>query len=388
MKVQVAVSNDVYPPTFGLSSRVWGLARAMSRSCEVRLTCAVGSSSLALAREIADGVEIRRVRTGHPTVFYYLQKLGLLSDYVTADVYRAWPGPLGRQLDREADVWQIESLNLTPLLERAPAGALRVYASQNVEAEWFERVGPRVINKSRWTKRIEDLERQAVETADLVLAVCEEDRYTFVKRYGVSAERVWVVDNGFDENEVRPPSPEERAAARKALELGEEKVLFFVGSDVPHNRAAVEELFDHVVPRLSALGAVLLLAGAVGERFQGRDARVRALGFVSDLMPVLWASDLALHPMTLGAGSNVKLPMMIAAGLPVLSTTFGLRGFAKLAPYVQVAELDEFADEIRAGVVLAPGAQAAIESYSWRGLGQHLAERYRERREGRAACAS
>jgi len=157
---------------------------------------------------------------------------------------------------------------------------------------------------------------------------------------------------------------------------------------VPHNRAAVEELFDHVVPRLSALGAVLLLAGAVGERFQGRDARVRALGFVSDLMPVLWASDLALHPMTLGAGSNVKLPMMIAAGLPVLSTTFGLRGFAKLAPYVQVAELDEFADEIRAGVALAPGAQAAIESYSWRGLGQHLAERYRERLEGRAACAS
>jgi len=104
MRIQVAVSNDVYPPGFGLSSRVWGLARAMARSEEVRLTCAVGSRSRAASRQQVDGVDIRRVRTGHPTIFYYLQRLKLVSDYVTADVYRAWPGSLGRQLDREADV--------------------------------------------------------------------------------------------------------------------------------------------------------------------------------------------------------------------------------------------------------------------------------------------
>src|SRR5262249_41670404 len=76
MNLQVAVSNDVYPATFGLSSRVWGLARAMARTERVRLTCAVGSSSKALAREQVENVDIRRVRTGHPTAFYYLQKLG------------------------------------------------------------------------------------------------------------------------------------------------------------------------------------------------------------------------------------------------------------------------------------------------------------------------
>jgi len=388
MNLQVAVSNDVYPPTFGLSSRVWGLARAMGRTERVRLTCAVGSSSRAPARQQVENVEIRRVRTGHPTAFYYLQKLGLLSDYVTADVYRAWPGSLGRQLDREAEVWQIESLNLTPLLERAPAGTLRVYASQNVEAEWFERVGPKIFGRGRWAKRVEELERRAVEMADVVIAVCEEDRHTFVRRYHVPADHVWVVDNGFDEERVRPPSPEERAAARRALGLDDEKALLFVGSDVAHNRAAVEEMLEHLVPRLAELNAVFLIAGAVGERFSGRHARVRALGFVADLMPVLWACDLALHPMTMGAGSNVKLPMMVAAGLPVLSTPFGLRGFGRLTPYVEVAEPEEFPDAIKEGVRVPPGTQAVVESYTWTALGAKLAERYRVRREGRAACAS
>jgi glycosyltransferase involved in cell wall biosynthesis len=391
LKIQVAVSNDVYPPTFGLSSRVWGLSRAMARSEEVRLTCAVGSSNQAAAREHVDGVDIRRVRPGHPTLFYYLQKLKLLSDYVTADVYRAWPGPLGRQLDREADVWQVESLNLTPLLERAPARALKVYASQNVEAEWFERVGPKVFGRGRWTRRIEDLEKRAVETADIVVAVCDEDRYTFVRRYGVREDRVWVVDNGFDEDTVRPPTPEEHAAARAEIGLGDAKTLVFVGSDVPHNRAAVELLFEQVVPQLERLNAVLCLVGSVSNAFAGRaprHGRVRLLGFRPNIMPVLWASDLALHPMTLGAGSNVKLPMMLAAGLPVLTTTFGLRGFGRLTPYVEIAEPQEFADAISEGVRLPAAAWEAIASYSWRGLGARLVERYRERREGRAACAS
>jgi glycosyltransferase involved in cell wall biosynthesis len=390
MKIQVAVSNDVHPPTFGLSSRVWGLARAMARSEEVRLTCAVGSSSRAAAREPVGGVDIRRVRTGHPTLFYYLQKLRLLSDYVTADVYRAWPGALARQLDREADVWQIESLNLTPLLERAPSRALKVYASSNVEAEWFERVGPKVFGRRRWARRIEDLERRAVETADVVIAVCEEDRYTFVRRYGAREDRVWVVDNGYDETEVRRATAAERAVARRAFEITDEKALVFVGSDVPHNREAVEVLFRHVVPHLDRLNAVLLVVGSVSKAFAGRGAsrRVRLLGFRPDIMPVLWASDLALHPMTLGAGSNVKLPMMLAAGLPVLSTSFGLRGFGRLTPYVEIVEPREFPEVIAERVRLAPGAQAAIESYSWGALGARLVERYRERREGRAACAS
>jgi hypothetical protein len=122
-------------------------------------------------------------------------------------------------------------------------------------------------------------------------------------------------------------------------------------------------------------------------RAEGR-GRVLVVGFVSSVMPALWASDVALHPMTVGAGSNVKLPMMVAAGLPVLSTPFGLRGFASLAPYVTVAEVESFADALALGVRVAPGAAAAVQAYSWRGLGQRLAERYRERREGRAACAS
>jgi len=393
MRIQILVSNDVYPPTLGLSARVFSLATALAGSATVRLTCAVPSRDRAPAREQVGEVDIRRVRTYHPTFLYYLQRARLVSDYLTAEIYRVYPGPLARAWDAAADVWQVESLNLTTTFDRAPSGALRVYASQNVEAEWFERVGPPLVGRRRWVKRIEELERRAVEAADVVLAVCDEDRDTFQARYGAPADKVWTVDNGYDDAQVRPPTPEERAAARRELGLGEERALVFVGSDVPHNRSAVEALFRHLVPRLERLGARLLLVGGVSEAFEERTqregrGRVRGLGVLLDTRPALWASDVGLNPMTVGAGSNVKLPQYLGAGLPVVSTRFGLRGFARLAPFVRVADPEGFAEALAGDLRPGPGLAAALESYTWRSLGARLAERYRERREGRVACAS
>ena len=154
MRIQILVSNDVYPPTFGLSARVFSLATALARSATVRITCAVPSRDRAPAVERVGAVEIRRVRTYHPTLLYHLQRARLVSDYLTAEIYRIFPGPLARAWDNEADVWQVESLNLTTTFERAPAGALRVYASQNVEAEWFERVGPPLAGRRQWVRTI------------------------------------------------------------------------------------------------------------------------------------------------------------------------------------------------------------------------------------------
>lgn len=393
MRIQVLVSNDVYPPTFGLPLRVFSIARALARIATVRVTCAVGSRDRAPASERIDGVDIRRVRTYHPTLFYYLQQARLVSDYMTAEVYRVFPGPLARAWDAQADVWQIESLNLTTLLERAPEGALRVYSSQNVEAEWFERVGPPLAGRRRWVRRIEELERRAVETADVVLAVCEEDRATFLERYGAEPDKVWVVDNGFDDLRLHPPSREEREAARRAFGLGGERALVFVGSDMPHNRIAVEHLFRHVVPHLDRLEARLFLVGAVSDVFASRAeregrGRVLTLGVVPEMAPILWASDVGLNPITVGAGSNGKLPTYLGAGLPAVTTRFGLRGFARLAPFVTVAEPEAFAEALARGVAPVAGAAAALESYTWSSIGARLGERYRERREGRAACAS
>jgi glycosyltransferase involved in cell wall biosynthesis len=377
-------TQNVYPPASGGAERTFQLCRAMAGTARVRIACAVNSRERAPRRETAGGVEIARVKTYHPTILYYLQRARLLPDALAHSIYRILPAPLSSALDRQADVWQVESLPLTAFFAHAPRATLKVYAAQNVEAEWFERVGPPLAARPYWVRRVAELERWAVARADLVVAVSDEDREEFVRRYGVAPGKVVAVDNGFDPEEVRPPRAHERAAARGRLGLGAERALLFVGSDVRHNRAAVEQLFRHVVPRLAQLDARLLLVGSVSAAFADRAARdgggrVRCLGVVRDLRAALWAADVALHPVATGAGSNVKLPAYLGAGLPVVSTAFGTRGFARLRPFVTEAPVEEFAAELGRSPTLDAAVAGPLAAYSWAALGGRMLQIYAER---------
>ncbi len=393
--VQGWVDNDVYPPLFGLSVRVFHLYRALARSRSVHVTCAVKRRDRGTARETAHGVRLTRVKLYHPALFHYLERLRLAPLFLAQRAHRRWPGRLLGTADPEATIWQVDSLPLCALFERAPRGVRRVYASQNVEAQWFERVGPPLLGRRCWARVLEDLEGEAVRQADLVVAVSADDGAEFVRRYGADPRRVLVVENGFDPETVRPPSAAERSQARATLGLGDETMLLFMGSDFRHNREAVEALFRHLVPRLAERRAVLFLVGSVAKRFAARANRdgrghVRCVPPRPDLDLYLRAADVGLNPMESGAGSNVKLPTYLGAGLPVLTTSFGARGYERLLPFVTVAETAAFADRLRDGEPRRTAQREALLPYGWDRLAARLAAAY-DAFEGagdRASCAS
>ncbi len=268
---------------------------------------------------------------------------------------------------------------------------------QNVEIEWVERVGSPIARSPRWARWLERLEREALATADLVLAVSEADRDTFVARYGTPPGKIAVVENGFDAAGIRVPTPAEKQGARDALGLAaDERGLVFVGTDFEHNRRAVEDLFRVVVPELPRLEARLWIVGDVSASFRARaaregDGRVRAVPEQSDLLPWLWGCDVGLNPITTGAGSNVKLPTYLAAGLDVVTTPFGARGFERLAAHVTQAASDDFATAIAAtrgrGHDAAARA-AALASYAWSAQAGRLHEAYSAARAAQAARAA
>jgi glycosyltransferase involved in cell wall biosynthesis len=57
-----------------------------------------------------------------------------------------------------------------------------------------------------------------------------------------------------------------------------------------------------------------------------REGALIATGRVPAVKPYFAASDAGLNPVTLGAGSNVKIFEYLASRLPVISTAFGARG--------------------------------------------------------------
>ena len=394
MRIQGAVDNNVWPPRMGVTVRVWNLYQGLTRRPEVAavsIVSALKSREKALRREEREGVTIVRVKPWHPTLFAWLERAGVAPLSLVAEGHRRLPGLVARSFDANADVLEVDSLNLTPLLRVAGRGVLKVYGAQNVEAEWFERVGPAVSKRPGWAKKLADLEQEALDRADLVVAVSAADKASFVERYGTDPEKIAVVDNGFDAVRLRAPSAEEKVGARAALGLGgEERGLLFLGTDFAHNRQAAEDLFRVVVPRLESLDARLFLVGGVSASFRARASgleRVRAVPEQADLTPYLWGADVGLNPITTGAGSNVKLPTYLAAGLDVVSTPFGLRGFDRLAPFVTASEVDGFADALAGPPAPRAGRNEALAGYAWSAQSDRLFEAYAARRAGQAVPA-
>jgi hypothetical protein len=112
----------------------------------------------------------------------------------------------------------------------------------------------------------------------------------------------------------------------------------------------------------------------------------------ADLAPWLHAADAGLNPVTRGGGSNVKLATYLAAGLAAVSTPFGVRGYAPLAPLATVAEIGQMPEALRGRPrgAAARGEEppAAIRAYAWGALGERLAAELERRLETRAVATA
>jgi hypothetical protein len=99
-----------------------------------------------------------------------------------------------------------------------------------------------------------------------------------------------------------------------------------------------------------------------------------------------------LNPVTSGGGSNVKVPTYLALGLAVVSTAFGLRGYAPLAAAVECSERETFADALharpRGWAARGAPAPAALADYAWGALGARLAGSFATRVAARAQGAA
>lgn len=175
----------------------------------------------------------------------------------------------------------------------------------------------------RWVLR----EERAMFTNPALRAViCNSQavRDDIARRFGVRPERLHLLRNGLDLQRFQPPQPAQRRAAREQFGLPAEGPVFaFVGSGFERKGLAVAiqalALADPATHLLVAgtdrrLGRYQRLA-----RQLGLAARVRFLGGVDDVRPVLWASDGFLAPALYDPYPNAALEAL-ACGLPLIAS--------------------------------------------------------------------
>jgi glycosyltransferase involved in cell wall biosynthesis len=262
---------------------------------------------------------------------------------------------------------------------------LLLYDAHNAELRHKAALLPESSERAGLLRTVGDVEAQACTEAALVSVPDGRDADALVEDYGVPRHRVVVAPHGVDTCSVRFTSgPARRGRRDRWLRAvpemhgggeGEGAIAVFIGSDHRPNVEACARIVElaHRMP-----DTTFVVAGGVGESFgwTALPANLLVAGWVSETVKfgLLAAATVALNPMQSGYGSNVKVPDYLAAGVPVLTTPFGARGFSLVdGVHALIREVDGFEpaivdlrdDPLRADAMAAAGRRLVEDRYSW-----------------------
>lgn len=285
-----------------------------------------------------------------------------------------------RAVAREARNADLVVLNHCYMVHHAALGKAPIlYESHNVETVLKERLYPKTRIGRLLLDAVRRAERTALAKAARRTCVSEEDRRVFAERFGIPAESIAVADNGIASSAEAPLSPESRIAGRALVGIGREPVAVFLGSGHPPNADAARFIVRELAPACPAV--TFLIVGSVCGwfRHEAPPANVAFMGEVSVETKsfLLATADIALNPLLQGAGSSLKVPEYLNAGLPVVTTTVGARGFVGAGDSppepLLVRDLADFAAAVRdlagdpalRGRLGAEGWRLARERFDW-----------------------
>lgn len=329
-------------PMGGGQVRIAEILRELGHEFDVTLLCFTDESTRS-TRVIADGV----IQVAIPKSAAHLAQQ-VAADHgfsvSVADVvsgYHCGPGTALYErfatLSRRADIVLFEQCYLAGLLDAVPQGTPVVYSSQNVEYDLKRALYANRTDGNSWLDAVQQFESQLLARSELTVCVSPSDAERF--RENVPDERIVVVENGIRLG----PSVRRRHEAR-------ERLAVFLGSAHPPNVHAARFIIEVLAPGLPDITFALagsVCAAVTNCQFPGN---VLLLGFLEDSekAALLGLADIAVNPLFDGGGSSLKVPDFFAAGLPVVSSAVGVRGYAVLPDIHYVsADANSFAHEVK-----------------------------------------
>jgi glycosyltransferase involved in cell wall biosynthesis len=374
MSVLFLADASPLPPTTGARERDLQLARVLGRSMDVAVATLgpVPGSEREPFRLVSAGDPPSRVlalltsiTTAYQVTRHTSDSLRRLAADGTWDAIHAshvFTAPIGLHAHRPM---VIDAHNVETTVARTSAGM----TSNRIRR-----------GRLRWeAAKIERLERHVIPRADAVLATSDHDA-EILERWG--ARRVLIVPNGVDCANV----------ARHRPVSGCHAVVFVGSYDYVPNATAAAELVERVMPilRERVADATLTLVGRHPPAHLARQELpwLTVTGEVPEVDSILEAARVTVLPIRGGGGTRLKALGALAAGVPVVSTPFGVAGLG-LVPDRHVllgessADLSEQAariltDDRLAARLSQEGRREVERRFDWSAVTAPLASLYED----------
>jgi glycosyltransferase involved in cell wall biosynthesis/SAM-dependent methyltransferase len=392
-KITVAVPFRVSPARGGGQVRVLELYRELGRQFDVELVTLDESDGQRAQIELAPGLkEIRVPKTPtHQAAETELARAAggvPIGDIALTLLHKSTPqfaDELARSMAQAALVVASHPFALPALLAGRGRQPL-VYEAQDVEyalkAEALGTIG----GAEPLLEVVRTVERDACRLSALVLCCAAEDAQDLTARYGLDPSRVIHAPNGVNVTAVPFIAFEERDEHKRAFGIGGQRIALFVGSWHPPNLHAADLVFE-MARRTPEVTFLLVGSQCLALADRQRPANLGLAGILDDatLAVLLTLADVGLNPMVGGSGSNLKMGRYLAAGLPVIATRRGCRGYDVVAgTHVSVAPVEEFSTHIRAlladrGVAATlawQGRRLMEDRYDWKRIAAGVADAF------------
>lgn len=395
-RILVASTFGIDDPRHGGQLRARNLYGALTTDADIHLV-ALASRATPGTRTLQDGFTQTVVRRS-PTQSDRDEAIGETIGFDVTDILSGTNAELTPDLDdalRTAaagvDLVILAEPYLLPAIRRAGIDAPLVYDAYNAEFALKSNALPDTDLGRSLLEIVEDVEGRAVTESALVLTCSADDTDQLARHHGRDRAGFLVVPNGTNVPD-RIPTAVEREASRLAWldhlhraggDHRIEHLALFLGSWHPPNIDAARLIADFAgdLPHVQFISG-----GTHGEAFADRPlpANLAFPGRVTETVRrrLLDTASVALNPMRIGSGTNLKLVEYLASGVPTVTTRFGARGVPVVhGEHLLVAEPADFADAVAATVadpaaahIRARAGADLASTYDWRELGRRLGE--------------
>lgn len=223
-----------------------------------------------------------------------------------------------------------------------------IYEAQDVEPDVKASLLGNSPAEQQLLQQIAQLEAACLQDSELLLTCSTNDAQRMQYLYPGRVPATLVIPNGVD-CQATPYTPWAARQSHRQRHGLKGETLLFMGSLHPPNVEAANHCIQLAAqhPDLE-----LWLVGSVCQstNLLPPTSNVRCLGLVQEpqRQQLLTLATLALNPMCSGSGTNLKMLEYTAAGIPVISTPFGLRGLNFCAPqHLLLTEISNFRVTLR-----------------------------------------